>query len=72
MISKYVGSLLNTEAPTASLSFEPANGRSLEGVTTQRLAEYAFPGTQSQPITLGGVLASMITGSFQFISLENQ
>jgi hypothetical protein len=39
---------------------EPANGRSLEEVTTQRQSDYAFPNTQSQAITLGSDPASML------------
>ena len=50
----YVRSLLNTEAPLASFSFEPADGRSLDAVTAQRLTDVAFPDTEAQPITLGG------------------
>jgi hypothetical protein len=56
----YVGSLLNSEAPTIAFTFEPANGRSLEEVTSQRLTDYAFPDTPSQAITLGGEPASML------------
>lgn len=50
----------NHESPVIWLTFEPANGRSLEEVTTQRLTDYAFPDTQSQTITLGSVPASML------------
>ena len=50
----------NHEAPVIWLTFEPANGRSLEEVTDQRLAEYAFPETKSQPITLGNEQAAML------------
>jgi hypothetical protein len=56
----YVSSLLNHEAPVIWFAFEPANGRSLEEVTAQRLADYAFPDTQSQAITLGGEPGSML------------
>ena len=56
----YVQSPLNTEAPLASVSFEPANGRSLDEITTQRLADYAFPDTQFQSIMLGGEPAAML------------
>ncbi len=56
----YVNSLLNPEAPVIAFTFEQANGRSLEEITTQRLADYAFPDTQSQAITLGKEPASML------------
>jgi hypothetical protein len=56
----YIGSLLSQEAPSIAFTLEPANGRSLEQVTTQRLTDYAFPDTQSQAITLGGEPASML------------
>jgi hypothetical protein len=57
----YVRPLLGGhEAPVMWFTSEPANGRSLEEVTTQRLADYAFPDTQSQAITLGGEPASML------------
>lgn len=56
----YVRSPLNTEAPLASLSFEPANGRSLEEVAAQRLTDYAFPDMESQPATLAGEPAAML------------
>jgi hypothetical protein len=42
------------------MTFEPASGRSLEEVTTQRLADYAFPSTQAQALTLGNQPASML------------
>lgn len=54
----------NHESPVVWLTFEPANGRSLEDVTAQRLTDYAFPemfpDTQSQAITLGSEPASML------------
>jgi hypothetical protein len=56
----FVGSLLNHEAPVIGFTFEPANGRSLEEVTNQRLADYALPGTQSQAINMGSEPASML------------
>ncbi len=56
----YVHSPLNTEAPLASISFEAANGRSLDDVTNQRLADYAFPDTQPQSMLLGGEPAVML------------
>ncbi len=56
----YVQSPLNTEAPLASISFEAANDRSLEEVTNQRLADYAFPDTHPQSILLGGQPAVML------------
>jgi hypothetical protein len=56
----YVPGLMNHEASIIWFTFEPANGRSLEEVTTQRLADYAFPDTQSQAITLGSEPASML------------
>jgi hypothetical protein len=56
----YVRSPLSHEAPVIWFTFEPADGRSLEEVTAQRLADYAFPGTQSQPITLGSEWANML------------
>lgn len=56
----YIQSPLNTQAPLGSISFEAANGRSLDDVTKQRLADYAFPDTQPQSITLGGEPAVML------------
>jgi hypothetical protein len=56
----YVRSLMNTEAPLASFSFEPANGRSLAEITAQRLADFAFPEAESHAITLGGEPASLL------------
>ncbi len=56
----YVQSPLNTQAPLASISFEAANGRSLDDLTSQRLADYAFPDTQPQSIMLGGEPAVML------------
>lgn len=50
----------NHESPVVWLTFELANGRSLEAVTDQRLTDYAFPETKSQPITLGNEQASML------------
>jgi hypothetical protein len=50
----------NHESPVIWLTFEAANGRSLEEVTAQRLADYAFPNTQSQAIVLGNEPASML------------
>ena len=61
VISSLMG---NHQSPVIWLTFEPANGRSLEEVTTQRLTDYAFPDafpdTQSQVITLGSEPASML------------
>lgn len=56
----YVRSPLNTEAPLLTFSVEPANGRSLDEVTAQRLTDYAFPDTQPQAITLGGQPANLL------------
>lgn len=57
----YISSLAeNHESPVIWITFEPADGRSLEEVTNQRLADYAFPDTQSQAITLGQEPASML------------
>jgi hypothetical protein len=54
----------NHESPVIWLTFEPANGRSLEEVTTRCLTDYAFPEmfpeTQSQAIALGNEPASML------------
>jgi hypothetical protein len=54
----------NHESPVIWLTFEPANGRSLEEVTAQRLNDYAFqygfPDSQAQAITLGSEPASML------------
>lgn len=59
-ITVYLRSLLNTEAPSASIHFEPANGRTLEEITAQRIADFAFPDTQAETITLGGQTATML------------
>ncbi|MCA9948520.1 MAG: hypothetical protein KDE48_02655 [Anaerolineales bacterium] len=56
----YVQSPLNTQAPSASINFEAANGRSLDDLTRQRLADYAFPDTQPQSIMLDGEPAVML------------
>ncbi len=57
--SLYTRSLLHTETPIVSFSFEQAADRSLDDITTQRLTDFAFPDTQSQQITLGGQPAVM-------------
>ncbi len=59
-VELYVTSILNTEAPLAIVNSEPANGRTLEEITAQRLADYAFPGTTAEPFTLGGAPASLL------------
>lgn len=56
----YVDSPLNTEAPLAAFSFEPANGRTLDEIAAQRLADFGFPDTQPQPASLGGEPAVML------------
>ncbi len=57
----YIPSLVgNHKSPVIWLTFEPADGRSLEEVTTQRLTDYAFPGTQSQAMTLGTEPSSIL------------
>lgn len=56
----YVSSPLNTGAPLASISYEPADGRSLDELTAQRLNDYAFPDTGPQAVTLGGEPAVML------------
>lgn len=56
----YVRSPLNTDAPTVSLTVEPADGLTLEEVTAQRLADFAFPDTQPQATTLGGQPAALL------------
>jgi hypothetical protein len=57
----YIRSLMgNHQSPVIWVTFEPANSRSLEEVTTQRLTDYAFPGTKSQAINLGSEPASML------------
>ena len=56
----YVDSLLNTGAPLASISFEAADGRSLDELTAQRLTDYAFPDTEPQSMMLGGEAAVML------------
>ena len=52
--------MANHESPVIWLTFEPADGRTLAEVTRQRLADYAFPDTQPQAITLGGEPACML------------
>jgi hypothetical protein len=56
----YQRSLLNTEAPTASFHFEPANGRTFDAVSEQRQGDYAIPDTEAQTINLGGQAAVML------------
>ncbi len=59
-LTLYVGSLLNTEAPIASLTFEASNNRSLEDVVAERLASFGLPVGAEQPITMGGEPAIML------------
>jgi len=56
----YKGSLLNTEAPSVSVAFESAGGRSLQEVTDQRLSDYASTDTQPESLNLGGDEAMML------------
>lgn len=57
----FIQSLMgNHKSPVVWLTFEEAIGRSLEEVTALRLNDYAFPGTEAQPIMLGNVPASMM------------
>jgi len=59
-ITLYVRSLLNTEAPAFSVEYQPSDGRSLEEVASQYIADYAFPETVPQETTLGGEPAVLI------------
>lgn len=52
--SLYVKSLLNTEAPLASLTIEPTNGRNLEDVLGQYLPDVDFDLVRLQTVDLGG------------------
>ena len=56
----YQGSLLNTEAPLATVRTEAANGRTLAQVTAQRSADFAFPGTDAEAVSLGGQPAALL------------
>lgn len=52
--SLYVKSPLNTEAPLASLTIEPTNGRTLEDVLGQYLPDVDFDLVRLQTVDLGG------------------
>lgn len=53
-LTLYAGSLLNTEAPVASLTFEVSSDRSLEEAVAERLASFSLPAGSEERITLGG------------------
>lgn len=59
-LSLYVRSLMNTEAPFASISFEAADGRSLEDVVAGHLAAVDPLAIEQQTMDLGGETALAI------------
>lgn len=50
----YVDSLLNTEAPIASITFEQANGRPVEEFLSQYMPDVDFSAVRLQTVDLGG------------------
>ncbi|HEX6383679.1 MAG TPA: hypothetical protein VF177_03315, partial [Anaerolineae bacterium] len=59
-ITLYVRSMLNDHVPLASIRYTPSEGQTLEALAAQRLADYAWPDTQPESITLGGEAAVML------------
>lgn len=59
-ITLYVKSLLNTEAPLASLSFEPLNGRSLPEIVSVYLPDVDMTTALLQTIDFGGEKATVL------------
>lgn len=53
-LSLFVDSIQNTEAPLAQISVAPADGRSLDDITAERLAAYGLPDGQPPQAALLG------------------
>lgn len=59
-ITLYQKSLLNTEAPVATVERQPTNGETLGDITAQRLVNFSLPESAIQDTTLGGQPAILL------------
>jgi hypothetical protein len=59
-IMLYVRSMFNNHVPLGFINSTPAGGQTLEEITAQRLADYAWPETQPESIIFGGEAAVML------------